>query len=622
MCGILGILRIGGTSAPLEASALAPICHRGPDGEGFYHDSRISLGHTRLAILDLSEQAKQPMRSHDGQYVITYNGEIYNYLELRSRLKAVGARFNTRSDTEVVLEAYRHWGKDCVKHFRGMFAFALWDILEETLFLARDRCGERPLIYYRNAEQFIFASEIKALVPLLPQKPELDPSAVDMYLHYQYTPEPFTLLKNVRKLPAAHTLTLTRKQFQVEPERYWCVEDTDAITGLPTDTPGILRCIREALEESVKLTLRADVPVAVALSGGIDSGAIAALAQKNYPEPMHAFSVGYPGRPPYDERDQAKALAEKLGVIFHEVEIPIDRFVDSFTDFVAIMDEPIADPAAFAHHTVPKAARDMGIKVLLTGIGGDELFWGYDWVARAAQLNQSPPAPSGICKRLLKAALPTRLRRRLPAFEANDPTTPAGFLHFYDLTPDFSHAKLRLPAIYGSVMCELPRFNAYRPVDIGQRSKEQIPAAVIRMLFDTWLVGNCLTLGDRVSMGSSVESRLPFLESNFIELVMALRRAVPDHALGQKVWLREALKGVLPDDVLTRPKSGFRPPVWEWLSGAVERYGGILIDGHLQRSGMIEFKILDEILRCKSQSWDNLFLAYKLVLLEIWIQSL
>jgi asparagine synthase (glutamine-hydrolysing) len=443
-----------------------------------------------------------------------------------------------------------------------------------------------------------------------------------MYLHYQFTPEPFTLLQGVSKLPAAHTLTLSKDHAQAEPEQYWCVENTSAITGLPTDTPGILRCLREALEESVKLTLRADVPVAVALSGGIDSGAIAALAQKNYPEPMHAFSVGYPGRPPYDEREQARELAQKLGLIFHEMELPIDQFVDFFPELVRILDEPIADPAAFGHYAVPRAAGDMGIKVLLTGIGGDELFWGYDWVTQAAQINLALPAASGIWRRLLKAALPARLRCRFYPCATDSLGVPKGFLPFYDLLPDFSAARRSLPSIYGPAMRELPELNAYCPADIGPRDKEQIPAAVIHMLFDTWLVSNCLTLGDRVSMSSGVESRLPFLEPKLLELVMALRRTVPDHALGQKAWLRAALKGILPDDVLARPKRGFQPPTWEWLDGVVERYGNSLMDGRLRQQGVLGPQIPGDILRCKNQSWDNLFLAYKLVLLERWYQDI
>ena len=616
MCGIIGIMQYNSNAPPLGESALALLRHRGPDGEGFYHDSRVSLGHTRLAILDLSEQAGQPMHSHCGRYVITYNGEIYNHVELRSQLEATGATFATRSDTEVALEAYHRWGKGCVNHFRGMFAFAIWDTQEQTLFLARDRCGERPLVYYHDAERFIFASEIKALVPLLPHPPALDTAAVDMYLHYQYTPEPFTLLQGVRKLPAAHILTLSSLDWRKEPQRYWCVEDTPAIAGLPTDTSGILRCIHEALEEAVKLTLRADVPVAVALSAGIDSSAIAALAQKHYSKPMHAFSVGYPGRPPYDERERAKTLAKQLGMIFHEVEIPVDQFVDFFPTLVHIMDEPIADPAAFGHYSVPKAAQDMGIKVLLSGIGGDELFWGYNWVALAAQINQE--AASKPWQRVLWSVLPTRLCRRLTKYGTTDLTTPTGFLHFFDMTPDFSYAKTNLSTLYGPAMRELPKLNTYHPVTIGPREKKQMPAAVIRMLFDTWLVSNCLSLGDRVSMGTSVETRLPFLEPNLIELVMALRRQVPDHYLGQKAWLRTALKGILPDEVLARPKSGFQPPVQEWLNGVVECYGDKLRGGQLQSQGIVLGAAIQEILDKKAPSWNQLFVTYKLVLLETW----
>jgi asparagine synthase (glutamine-hydrolysing) len=595
MSGIIGILRHNGDAVSLNESALVPLRRRGPDGEGFYHDSHISLGHAHLAVLDLSERAKQPMRSFDGRYVVVHNGAIYNSPELRSQLEAFGTRFATRSDAEVVLEAYRHWGKDCVRHFRGMFAFAVWDVLEKKLFLARDRCGERPLAYYRDARQCIFASELKALVPLLPRKPALDPSAVDLYLHYQYTPEPFTLLQGVRKLPAAHTLTLSAAQPLVETECYWRMEDTPDIVGLPTDTPGILRCIRDAVEESVKLALRADVPVAVALSGGIDSGSIAALAQKHSPEPLHAFSVGYPGRPPYDEREQARELAQALGMIFHEVELPIDGFVDFFPDLVRIMDEPIGDPAAFGHYSVPKAVGDMGMKVLLSGIGGDELFWGYDWVIKAAMLNQA--AMSGACD-----------------CGTDSLRVPEGFLYFYDLAPDFTDARHSLPSAYGPAMRDLPAFNAYAPVNIGPRNAEQIPAAIIRLLFDTWLVGNCLTLGDRVAMGGAgVETRLPFLEPNLI----------PDHAMGQKAWLRAALKGILPDDVLVRPKRGFQPPVQEWLGGVVRRYGNMLHAGELRHDGIIapgaETTFCGDAFKLDG---SRLMLVYRLVLLEVWLQQL
>jgi len=613
------------------------LAHRGPDGSGLYTDPHIQFGHTRLAIIDLTEGGHQPMSYGDGRYVITYNGEIYNYRELRTELEATGERFVSRSDTEVLLAAYKVWGRECVAHFRGMFAFALWDEREKSLFLARDRCGEKPLFYYRDDQCLAFASELKGLLPLLTSRPSLDLSVVDMYLHYQYVPEPFTLLHGVHKIPAGHTLMLSLGNWFAEPVRYWSVEEPGKITGLPTDTPGILSCIREGLEEAVKLTLRSDVPVGVALSGGIDSGAIAALAQRNSSEPMHAFSVGYPGRPHYDERDQAQSLAKHLGMIVHEVELPVDSFVDFFPQLVRIMDEPIADPAAFGHYSVPKAAADMGIKVLLTGIGGDELFWGYPWVTQTVTINQMLAT-----SRLVNAIVPLAAspgmqwflgkvahRHGIPSLCQRwasllwEVGRPIQQLHFYAAEPNFKGVFRIKHSVYGPAMHTVSTENPFRPTDIGSRTVEQIPAAVIRMLFDTWLVSNCLSLGDRVSMGVGVETRLPFLDVGLIELVMAMRSKQPDHTFGQKAWLRAALKGVLPDEVLLRPKAGFQPPVWEWLPGVVARYGNSLYESSLTRAGILDNSRIDHVLKeMPRQGRSELFFAYKLVLLETWHQGL
>lgn len=641
MCGIIGYVQIAqGHFGPLCDTDLQRLAHRGPDGQGIYVNEHVQLGHTRLSIIDLTDAGRQPMSSVDGRYVVTYNGEIYNHLELRSELEALGEQFFTHSDTEVLLIAYKVWGRDCVKRFRGMFAFALWDNAEKTIFLARDRCGEKPLFYYRDGKRLSFASELKALVPLLEARPDLDPAVVDMYLHYQYVPEPFTLLVGVHKLPAAHTLFLSAEDLQSAPQRYWSVEEIADSGPLPSDTLGILTCIRDGLEDAVKMTLRADVPVAVALSGGIDSGAIAALAQKHYPEPMHAFCVGYPGRPPYDERHQARALAESLGMIVHEVELPVQSFVKFFPELVGIMDEPIADPAAFGHYSVPKAAADLGIKVLLSGIGGDEIFWGYPWVTQTAITNQMLAArPSlkalvawahapGVQTFLDKASryprFPTLVRKWAGMlFDLANSQGPEGQLAFYRAAPDFRDAFRIKPVLYGPAMQALGANNPFRPTNIGQRHYDEIPAAVIRMLFDTWLVSNCLSLGDRVSMGVGVECRLPFLDVRLIERVMALRAATPDHQLGQKAWLRAALKGVLPDEVLARPKVGFQPPVQAWLSGVLAAHGDVLRGGQLVRDGIINESNVDEIQRdLPAQGWPGLFFAYKLVLLEMWFQKI
>ncbi|GAB7081073.1 asparagine synthase (glutamine-hydrolyzing) [Megalodesulfovibrio paquesii] len=644
MCGILGILQRSADAPPeLSPSALANLRHRGPDGNGLFQAPHIALGHTRLSIIDLSDAAGQPMHYGRGRYSIVFNGEIYNYLELRQELQASGERFATASDTEVILAAYHVWGERCVLRFRGMFAFALWDAQAKTLFLARDRCGERPLFYSQSGDRVFFASELKALLPLLPTRPELDPAVVDMYLHYQYVPEPWTLLQGVHKLPAAHTLTLGPERLHAEPVRYWDVETSlppaDVFAGMPTDTAGILERIRASLEDAVTLTLRSDVPVGVALSGGIDSGAVAALAQKHYPEPMHAFCVGYPGRPPYDERVQAKALADQLGMIFHEVELPVDSFLDFFPELVRIMDEPIADPAAFGHYSVPRAARDLGIKVLLTGIGGDELFWGYSWVAESVLRNEQlqanarhplgqamrfPPVASLVARLARSARVPALVRARAAALlQVHHTRTPEGQLSFYEVIDDFSAAFSLKTDAYGPAMAALSPQNPFRPTAIGPRAGTDLPAACIRLLFDTWLASNCLSLGDRVSMGASVESRLPFLDVQLIETVMALRARVPDHTLGQKAWLRAALKGVLPDEVLGRPKAGFQPPVWEWLSQVVAHYGHMLRDGYLVQHGFIRSDAVDDLLQHHaSRGWPTLFYAYKLLLIEMWRQQI
>ncbi|MDO9582621.1 MAG: asparagine synthase (glutamine-hydrolyzing) [Desulfomicrobium sp.] len=636
MCGILGIFNRSPRSwSGLASTQVDRLHHRGPDGQGIHTEGQVSLGHTRLSILDLSDLGRQPMTSDSGRYTVTYNGEVYNYLELKAELEARGESFVSRCDTEVILAAYRCWGPSCVERFRGMFAMAIWDKRERTLFLARDRCGEKPLIYWMNGEQFIFASEFKALLPLLPNRPSLDPAVVDMYLHFQYVPEPRTLLQGVRKLPAAHHMTISPDSWDARPVRYWDLESIHARSG---DPAGL---IRDELDKAIKLTLRSDVPVGVALSGGIDSGAIATIASRHYPEPMHAFSVGYPGRPTYDEREQARELATKLGMIFHEVELPVDQFVDFFPKLVGIMDEPIADPAAFGHYAVPKAAADLGIKVLLTGIGGDEVFWGYSWVSHAVRVNQMRMAlrrmPSFAHGLLEGASMSGMLRRiagsgRVPTWarhiagflaEVGCRRTPAGQLAYMSAIDDFNYAFRVKPACYGPAMAGLSPDNPFAPTVGNPARSEDVPAVLLRILFETWLVSNCLNLGDRVSMAVGVETRLPFLDCGLIELVMGLRRSQPDHGLGHKAWLKQALQGTLSPEVLSRPKRGFQPPVHEWLLGVVRTYGDQLRGGRLTGEGILNARSVDATLTNPAlHTWPDLFFAYKLVLLENWHRQL
>jgi asparagine synthase (glutamine-hydrolysing) len=633
VCGIIGILDRGAGVPRLDESDVARLAHRGPDARGLYHAEHVALGHARLSIIDLSEAGRQPMSR--GRLTIVFNGEIYNYLEIRDELAAAGVGFRTASDTEVILAAYERWGDRCVERLRGMFAFAIWDETARTLFLARDRCGEKPLLYWTDGERFCFASEVKAILPILPVRLALNPAAVDMYLHYQFVPEPLTPLEGLHKLPAGHHLTLRLDApLRPAPMDYWCIEGCDHDIDVPATLPAAIAALREAFEESVRLMLRSDVPVGVALSGGIDSGAIAAVAQRNYPAGMHAFSIGYPGRPPYDERNDARALAESLGMAFHDVELQTGDFVGQFHEFVRVLDEPIADPAAFGHYAVPKAAREAGIKVLLCGIGGDELFWGYKWVrdvvAAGQRLATSPPprflmalARSSLASRIvhsrLAASFPASVRCEFEILQAAAVWSPANQPLGYASFTDFRYASRIRQTIAGPALRQLSPEGLFATTAYGPRSSAEIPAAVIRMLCETWLTSNCLALGDRVSMAVGVETRLPLLDPQFIGLAMAIRRKWPDHSMGHKERFKESLVNVLPPEVLNRPKRGFTPPVREWLHGVVSRYGTSLADGALVSCSILDPDGTRRLLsRAAARKPGELFVAYKLTLLEAW----
>ncbi len=636
MCGIIGKISRYAPVLVLREADIGRLKHRGPDDQGIYSDDYASLGHTRLSILDLSANGHQPMFSEDRRYCIVYNGEVYNYLEVKEKLKAEGVSFYTQSDTEVVLKAYIQWGKNCLGYFRGMFSFAVWDSRERLLFTARDRCGEKPFIYYMDDEYFYFASEFKALVPMLPQMPRLNPSAVDMYMHYQYTPEPFTLLEGVEKLPAAHYSMLDQKNWEYKQKEYWSLLDIQADSSITKDD------IKEELHDAVKLTLRSDVEVGIALSAGIDSSGIAAIASKHYDTPMQAFCVGYPNKPRYDERDEAKKIADFLGLHFNEVELSTDTFVENFRNFALLLDEPIADIAGFGHYSVPKFCKEKGIKVLLTGIGGDEVFWGYDRIRSVIDANQQRalfetlasminPLMSNkelytlLFKLSRTVKIPASLReffRKLLVFVDQD--VPVGQLIYLAVTgaPEFTRHMQVGQNWYGPAMGSIGKENAYIPSQLkGPAQKEDIPITIMDLHFKTWLTSNCLSLGDRVSMAVGVETRLPLLDVRLIEKVVARRRNIPDHRYGQKALLRELLKNDLPEATIKRRKSGFIPPVKNWINGIIERYANELQKGHLVEQGILLPEAAVELAKGNHLSINQHGL-YRIILLELWYSGI
>jgi len=603
MCGIAGIIVKQSIEPVHERSLermLQSMVHRGPDGKGAFRDRSIAIGMRRLSIIDL-KGGWQPLFNENKNLAVIANGEIYNYLELTKALEERGHVFSSHSDCETILHLYEEYGEQCVHHLRGMFAFALYDKLNRKVIIARDRMGEKPLYFFRSNTEFIFSSELKSILSTDLVPFDLDPVSINNYFHYQYVPEPKTPLRDVQKLPAGNLLAIDLDRWRFDMKRYWHFEDAAPVQGDPA------ALIAEELDTISKLIIRSDVPVGVALSGGLDSSAIAALAVKKYPGVMHAFSVGYPGRAANDERNDAKLLADHLRMPMHEIELTTDDCVSLFEEMNYMRDDPIADISGYGYYAVSKEARRFGVPVLLQGQGGDELFWGYAWVVDAIKMTEKSIHGSAMYHNLrehLKQFPGIRLdnirtqikwiRSLLPVFNKIRTNVRIGPSRYrpilFELTPDFQIACATLNQYFTPGFRE--KLNATSASDVYTFTS-QWPFTDIRMtrlICDTYLLENGIAQGDRLSMANSVELRLPFVDYKLVELVIGLRKAHqdrPDYKDFPKPWLRAALKGILPEWVLNRPKQGFAPPVLEWHTKIFEKYGHYLINGNLVGSGIL-----------------------------------
>lgn len=620
MCGISGVISKSihlSNGQESLANMLASLVHRGPDGQGEYTDKHVAMGMRRLSIIDL-EGGWQPLYNEDKSLVIIMNGEIYNFIELTQALKMRGHTFSTHSDGEVILHLYEEEGIDCLHQLRGMFAFALLDMKQGRVFIVRDRMGEKPLYLHETADSIYFSSEMKALLSAGCVPFELDPVAVNDYFHYQYVPEPKTPLKAVRKLPRAHYLKIELAEWKVEQHKYWDMEAVAPVEGDP------MELVRNELDQICELLIRADVPVGVALSGGLDSSAIAALAAKKYPGTMHAFSVGYPGRPPNDERNDAKALADLLGMPFHEIELETADLVNNFEKMNFHRDDPIADISGFGYFSVSKIAREYGVPVLLQGQGGDEVFWGYQWVKDAAEATDNKivcgdGAPS--IKRFIKTSLKSLFGKHA------EPQPPvSGFRPiFHELAPDFRMALTDVRNYYtDSFIQALGGTSAYDLFTFDKPWKHS-DILITRLICDTYLLENGIAQGDRLSMANSVELRLPFVDYKLVELVIGLRKshqADPDYRRFPKPWLRGAMKGILPDFIIERPKQGFAPPVIEWHNALFKVYGEYLDGGYLVQSGVLTEEGGATLASGPFPRGAIAPISFKALVLEIWCREM
>lgn len=578
MCGINGCFVFENSSFRVSLPYLEQMrdtmAHRGPDGEGAWisDDKRLGLGHRRLAIIDLSEKAAQPMCNARRDLWIVFNGEIYNHAEIRSELMKIGNHVwqTDHSDTEVILHAFRQWGIECLEKLRGMFAFALWDARTRELWLVRDRIGIKPLYYSVHNGRITFASEIKALLLDPQQERAVDEEAFYHYLSFLTTPAPQTLFKGIRKLPGGTWLRV-RANGEIYQQRYW--DAWDHVTPLAEeDEDQIAEMILAELRTAVSLRKISDVPVGVFLSGGIDSSTNTALFSEGEQRAVKTFSIGYQGQyQSYtNELHFARQMADSVAAEYSERLLTVDDLINFLPRMVHLQDEPIADPVCVPVFYVSELARNNGIIVCQVGEGADELYWGYPTWKTALRLQQwnNLPVPPGV-KQMALAALRASGRGYGMRYEylrrgaSNLPIFWGGAEAFSE------REKKRL--ISPRLRRELHNLDSWDVLDpIYRRFAEKAwePSHLHWMSYldlNLRLPELLLMRVDKMSMGVSLEGRVPFLDHKFVELALSIPQSLKVKNGISKYMLKKAVRGLIPDELIDRPKQGFGVPVYEWF---------------------------------------------------------
>lgn len=555
MCGICGFAALKGlpgeSHAVLEEMTRAMV-HRGPDDSGFFTDERAALGFRRLSIIDLSA-GRQPITDENGRFYLIFNGEIYNFRQLRRELQANGHRFRSQTDGEVIVHLYEDCGAECVTRLRGMFAFALWDTAEKRLFLARDRFGIKPLYYTRAGEMLLFASEVKALLKHPALRARLNRAALPHYLTFQYVPDPETIFEGIFRLRPAHHLTLDSRGMRIK--RYWQIR----FHPEPKPLSYFVGMTDQLLRESVRLHMISDVPRGAFLSSGIDSSNIVALL--NRLETVNTYSVGCAGGR-YDELPEARETAAFLGTRHREVRVGAQEFWANLPRIVWCQDEPVADPAAIALYFVARLAAE-DVKVVLSGEGADEVFGGYEIYREPAAVAPMQVLPGPLKSWLHSASgrVPAGIRGKNYLRRATTPLERRYFGNALIFTEPEKRELLN-PELYSGGW--EPPCSVTAPY--FAKSKAHDGATRMQHLdFHTWLPGDILAKADRMTMAHSLELRVPYLDHPLVEFAATIP---PRHKIARgmtKYVLRQAAANYLPEAVYRRPKLGFPVPIAGWI---------------------------------------------------------
>ena len=543
------------------------IAHRGPDDTGYLEAStadrrhHIGLVHQRLSIIDIAT-GHQPLGNEDGTVQVVFNGEIYNFQSLREQLIGFGHTFRTASDTETIVHAYVQWGEDCVRHFRGMFAFAIWDARHGRLFIARDPFGKKPLFLCEHDGQLLFASEIKALLAFPGIAAQANEAAVWDYFAYRYVPGPATLFQGIRKLAPGSTLTWERGTLREQV--YFTPADSRPRVPAPLPADPVATFL-DKLDESVRIRMISDVPFGAFLSGGIDSSAVVALMSRHTDMPVKTFSVGFK-EGGFSELAYAADIARQFSTDHHELEVSVDQVIELLPDLVRFRDAPVAEPSDIPIYLLARESRKT-VKMVLTGEGSDEILGGYPKHVYERYAGSYQQLPGVLRRSLIEpaiGALPYRFRRAKTAIvnlglEMFDERMP----RWFGMMSDQERARL----------VAMPAPARRHASDLGCGSGDN--SALRRILcFDqlSWLPDNLLERGDRMTMAASLEARMPFMDHELAAFVSSLPDDYRVRGRTTNWILREAMKQLLPQAILERPKVGFRVPVNEWFRGPMKDY--------------------------------------------------
>lgn len=619
MCGICGKLnfdRDKGVSPSLLRAMADAIYHRGPDDEGYYVSGAVGLGFRRLSIIDLNT-GHQPLSNEDDTVWIVFNGEIYNYQELRRELVSKGHTFKTHTDTEVIVHLYEEFGEACVQKLRGMFAFAIWDQRQKVLLLARDRVGIKPLYYWLTDESLVFGSEVKAILADPEVRPEIVPGMIDRFLSFYYVPGEETLLRNIYKLAPGSYMVVRSGKAQIR--QYWDLH----FSPEPQDLAAAQQKLLDLVEESVQLHMISDVPVGFLLSGGVDSTAMLGFAVGKTDRPLSSFTLGFSERNVIDERPYAKLAAHAYGADHHEMTISSKEFADFLPKFAWHMEEPVCEPQAVALYYVSQLARDF-VKVLISGEGGDEAFAGYQtyrgvlWLERLKSLlGPFTGTVSSSLSAMNRVWKSPRVTKYAPLL-----SMPFESYYFGRTSSPFTYFNSQTSKLYSKDFARC--VNKEWSVSVAKRYIDSDAADdwVNKMLYvdtKTSLPDDLLLKADKMTMANSIELRVPLLDHVLLEFAATLPENFKVRGLTTKYILKKALRDRIPKEILRRRKAGFPVPWESWLRGELKDWvSGVLFDRETLSRGYFERSAIEDLARQNARYGTYSKELLSLVSLELW----